>query len=346
MFSPRKAQIIAILLVLSFVSATPSLTRAQAPAKAPDTGTGKPADDKQKRDYSQEAVVVEQLSMAYRFERDGTGQRDLSLRVKVQSDAGVERFGQLIFGYSSANEKLDMDFVRVRKADGTVVNAATTDIQDLTAPIAREAPIYTDSRQKHITVPGLRPGDVLEYHFVWTIHTPLAKDHFWVEHDFVKKSLIVLDDQLTVNIPAASKVKLKIEPGFDPTIKEQDGRRIYSWKHANLKTASEEEEERKKKEEQEEQEPEEEGEDADEVRPDVQLTTFQSWDEVGKWYADLQKDRVVPDEKIKSKPRRSSKDGRLRETKRRRCMNTSRKTSATSVFHWARAGISHTPPPT
>ncbi|HKS09606.1 MAG TPA: DUF3857 and transglutaminase domain-containing protein, partial [Pyrinomonadaceae bacterium] len=299
MFSPRSAQIIAILLALSFIIATPSISRAQAPAKAPDTGKGKPADDKQKRDYSQEAVVVEQLSTAYRFERDGTGQRELTLRVKVQSDAGVERFGQLIFGYSSGNEKLDMDYVRVRKADGTVVNAATTDIQDLTAPIAREAPIYTDSRQKHITVPGLRPGDVLEYHLVWTIHTALAKDHFWVEHDFVKKSLIVLDDQLTINIPAASKVKLKIEPGFDPAIKEQDGRRIYSWKHANLKTASEEEEERKKKDE--EDEPEEESEDADEVRPDVQLTTFQSWDEVGKWYADLQKDRVVPDDKIKVK---------------------------------------------
>ena len=303
MFSPRNAQIIAVLLVLSFLFTTPSITRAQqsspkAPPKSSETSKEKPAADTPKRDYSQEAFVVEQLNTAYRFERDGTGQRESSLRVKVQSDAGVERFGQLIFGYSSANEKLDMDFVRVRKADGTVVSAATTDIQDLTAPIAREAPIYTDSRQKHITVPGLRPGDVLEYHLVWTIHTALAQNHFWVEHDFIKKGIIVLDDQLTVNIPAASKVKLKTEPGFDPAIKEQDGRRIYSWKHSNLKTTSEEEEEQKKKEEAEQVDDQEE---PDEIRPDVQLTTFQSWDEVGQWYADLQKDRVVPDEKIKIK---------------------------------------------
>ena len=33
----------------------------------------------------------------------------------------------------------------------------------------------------------------------------------------------------------------------------------------------------------------------------MQLTTFQSWDEVGQWYAELQRDRVVPDEKIKVK---------------------------------------------
>ena len=305
MFSPRNAQIIALLVALSFITATPSLTRAQSPPKAPDAPKAaakeKAADDKPKRDYSQEAVVIEQLSAGYRFERDGTGQRELSLRAKVQSDAGVERFGQLIFGYSSANEKLDMDFVRVRKADGTVVNAATTDIQDLTAPIAREAPIYTDSRQKHITVPGLRPGDTIEYRVVWTIHAALAQNHFWVEHDFVKRGIIVLDDQLTVNIPAASKVKLKTEPGFDAAIKEQAGRRVYSWKHANLKTASEEEEERKKKEEAEKADEEEEKEEDDEVRPDIQLTTFQSWDEVGQWYANLQKDRVVPDEKIKVK---------------------------------------------
>ena len=294
MFSPRNAQIIALLLTSSlFFGISGSGISAQ-------TSTGKSQTKeaaKEKPDYSQEAVVVEQLSTAYRFERDGTGQRESTLRVKVQSDAGVQRFGQLVFDYSSANEKLDMDYVRVRKADGTVVNAAVSDIQDLTASVAREAPIYTDLRQKHVTVPGLRPGDVLEYHMVWNIQTPLAQNQFWLEHYFVKKNLIVLDDQLTVNIPAASKVKLKTEPGLEPTVKEESDRRIYLWKHSNLKPTSEEEE----KEKEQTGEDEEQGEDAEEFHPDVQLTTFQSWDEVGQWYANLQKDRILPDEKIKVK---------------------------------------------
>lgn len=300
MLFPRNAQIIATLLIFSFLFAIPATTRSQVPPKPADTAKQKPAKPAkpEKPDYSQEAVVIEQVSTAYRFESDGTGQRELTLRAKVQSDAGVERFGQLIFGYSSANEKLDMDFVRVRKTDGTVVNATATDIQDLTAPVAREAPIYTDLRQKHITVPGLRPGDTLEYHIVWTIHTPFAQNHFWVEHDFIQKGVIVLADDLTINIPGASKVKLKTEPGFEPAIKEQEGRRIYSWKHANLKADSEED---KDKDDVSETEAEADADDADEVRPDVQLTTFQSWDEVGQWYAALQRDRIVPDEKIKVK---------------------------------------------
>ena len=250
--SPRNAQIVALLLTLSFVTGTKAQTK-EKPAAPPQKSeskadVSKQTDASKPKDYSQEAVVIEQLATAYRFERDGTGQREQTLRAKVQSDAGVERFGQLVFGYSSANEKLEMDYVRVRKADGTVVNATTSDIQDLTAPVAREAPIYTDSRQKHITVPGLRPGDTIEYHLVWKLHTAFAPNHFWVEHDFVKRGVIVLSDELTVNIPATSKVKLKTETEFAPAIKEQDGRRTYSWKKSNLKTESEREEEEKEKE--------------------------------------------------------------------------------------------------
>jgi len=297
MFSFRNAQTIALLLTCSFFVGLSEVNRlyAQTSANKPQAKPTEAA--KQKPDYSQEAVVVEQLSTAYRFESDGTGRRELTLRVKVQSDAGVERFGQLAFSYSSANEKLDMDYVRVRKADGSVVNAAASDIQDLTAPVAREAPVYTDLRQKHVTVPGLRPGDWLEYHMVWNTHTPLAQNHFWLEHYFLTKGVIVLDDQLTVNIPAASKVKLKSEPGFEPTIKEEGDRRLYFWKHSNLKPDSEEAD----KEKEETDETAAQSEEAEEFHAQVQLTTFQSWEEVGQWYANLQKDRIVPDEKIKVK---------------------------------------------
>ena len=75
-------------------------------------------------DFSQEAFVIEQSRNAYRFEEDGTGRHDTYLRVKVQSEAGVQFWGQLLLGYNAATEKLDILFVRVHKADGSVV---TTD---------------------------------------------------------------------------------------------------------------------------------------------------------------------------------------------------------------------------
>src|SRR5512147_769234 len=74
-------------------------------------------------DYSQEAYVVESQRTAYRFENDGTGRKEITARIRVQTEAGVEAFGQLIFGYSSANESVQIPYVRVLKSGGVVVTA-------------------------------------------------------------------------------------------------------------------------------------------------------------------------------------------------------------------------------
>src|SRR5262249_5529175 len=146
-------------------------------------------------DHSQEAYVVERLRTAYRFENDGTGRRDISARIKIQSEAGVEQWGQLVTGYNSANEKVEIPYVRVLKANGSTITAQPDSVQDLSIPLEKEAPVYTDYRQKHITVPGLRPGDELEYEFVTITDTPLAPQQFWMEHYF-SQSGTVLDEQL------------------------------------------------------------------------------------------------------------------------------------------------------
>ncbi|MFZ1160264.1 MAG: DUF3857 domain-containing protein, partial [Candidatus Sulfotelmatobacter sp.] len=149
--------------------------KALLPAK--DARNGTPAD------YSQEAFVIEKLQNYYRFEADGTGRKESIARIRVQSEAGVQQWGQLQLGYNSANESMEIAYVRVIKADGSVVKAGPDDIQDLSAPVEHEAPVYTDYRQKHVTVPGLRPGEVLEYDLVTTVHTALAPGQFWTEYE-------------------------------------------------------------------------------------------------------------------------------------------------------------------
>src|SRR5215813_13719945 len=88
-------------------------------------------------DYSREAMVYEQYRTAVRFENDGTGRRDATARIRVQSDAGVQALGQLVFGYNAANEKIEINYVRVKKSDGKVVTAGPDSVQDLTSPIQR-----------------------------------------------------------------------------------------------------------------------------------------------------------------------------------------------------------------
>src|SRR5271156_6769147 len=114
-------------------------------------------------DFSQEPFVIEKYLLRARFENDGTGSRTLTSRIKVQSDAGVQQLGELIFGYNSASEKMDVHYVRVLKPDATTVTANAAAVKEMTSPVERDAPEYTDYKETHVTVPSLHPGDVIEY---------------------------------------------------------------------------------------------------------------------------------------------------------------------------------------
>src|SRR2546423_11692191 len=200
--------------------ATPAQTQSQPPnAEKHAGGPEAPKPESNGHDYSRESFVIEQMHSYYRFEADGTGRKETKARIRVQSEAGVQQWGQLQEGYNSANERVEIPYVRVLKEDGSVVKAGDDAVQDLSAPIEREAPVYTDYRQKHVTVPGLRPGEVLEYDVVTVIHTPLAAGQFWTEYEFDKNN-IVLDEKFDVDVPADRALKLKNKAGMDPKITE------------------------------------------------------------------------------------------------------------------------------
>src|ERR1700686_5889173 len=74
-----------------------------------------------KSDYSREAFVSEEDITHVTFENDGTSTRESTARIRIQSGAGVQRFGVLTLPYENSTETLDIDFVRVRKPDGTTV---------------------------------------------------------------------------------------------------------------------------------------------------------------------------------------------------------------------------------
>ena len=213
-------------LAAPFTAPAQSSQKATLPAAPAKPGNAAFKPEEPKHDYSQEAFVVEQLRSTYRFESDGTGRKETVARIRVQSEAGVQQWGQIQIGYNSANERVEIAYVRVTKADGSVVKAGDDAVQDLSAPVEREAPVYTDYRQKHITVPGLRPGEVLEYDMVTVIHTPLAAGQFWAEYEFDKNN-INLDEELNVDVPSDRELKLKSKPGMDPKITEANGRRTY-----------------------------------------------------------------------------------------------------------------------
>jgi len=258
----------------------------------PKTPLTPPAAVEKAADYSQQAFVIEKFITRIRFENDGTSEREQITRIRVQTQAGVQAFGELHFPYNAANDKIEITSVKVTKPNGAVTTAGPDSVQDLTAPVAREAPVYSDLHQKDIVVPGLAPGDTLEYDIQVKEFEPLSRGQFWWEQEFVQK-VIVLDEQLQVDVPAGRTLKVRTKT-VQPEVATANGRTRYLWKNSVLKLDDDDSTTDKKKKKKKHTD------DEDEI-PDVQLSTFQSWDEVGQWYSSLQRDRVKPDETIRSK---------------------------------------------
>lgn len=239
---------------------------------------------------SREPFVIERLESAYRFEADGTRTRSLRSRVRIQTEAALKQFGQVALGYESGLERVSITG-RVIKPDGRATEIPESAVQDLTTEVSRMAPVYSDLREKHLVVPGLRPGDVLEYEFRFEGLAPLSPGQFWAAHDF-NREVVVEDERLRIDVPGGKYVNVKTKPGLDATVEEKDGRRVYSWRSSNLKP----------------REPEQpsllrllrKGSD-DAEPPAVQLSTFKTWAEVGDWYAGLESGRREPDDAIRAR---------------------------------------------
>jgi hypothetical protein len=240
-------------------------------------GTPAPAD------YKSEAVIVERLDSVYRYNADGTGSKLDTDSALIQSEAGVQNFSVLRIPYAADTQRLQIHYVRVRKADGSVVDTPATDAQDLPAPVTQEAPFYSDLHMLQLPVRGLSVGDHLEYEVVTTFSHPEAANQFWAEESF-GSGVVVLSRSIELHVPSATYLNV-YSPKNKPTVTKEAAETVYRWHGSQLKpsvTPSK-------------------GDD-DTATPEppadklaaIAWTTFHSWAEVGEWYRKLSADRVQP----------------------------------------------------
>src|SRR6476660_2859276 len=90
--SSRRFFLLPLLLVSSLLAQVP------APNPVPVAPVN-PAGPPVVLGHSEEAYVVEKLRTSYRLENDGTGRRGFYVKIKVQSEAGGEQWGQVVVGY-------------------------------------------------------------------------------------------------------------------------------------------------------------------------------------------------------------------------------------------------------
>jgi tetratricopeptide (TPR) repeat protein len=235
-------------------------------------------------DYSKEAFVLEQSSDKFKFENNGTYIREIRMRIRIQSDAGVQHFSVVKFAYQTSSEIFAVDYVRVTKPDGAVVVTPPDTFQDMPADITREAPFYSDAHETQVAVKGLGVGDLLEYQAHWQHNKPLIPGQFWLDYNFAHRG-IVLQEIMEVSVPRGRAIKLK-SSAIQPVIVDSGQYEVYTWTSSNLTNKDD------KKEKQEQQERSWQQVRGRQPQPEIELSSFRTWEELGAWYEGLQRDRV------------------------------------------------------
>jgi tetratricopeptide (TPR) repeat protein/transglutaminase-like putative cysteine protease len=248
--------------------------------------------------YASESLVFEQLQRVYRFAADGTGTRELSGVIAVHDPAAVKQLSVLPFEFASSAEHVEIEYVRVRHPDGSIISTSAADAQQLPVEITREAPFYSDIKQEQIPVRSLSPGDHLEYKVRIVRTKPESPGRIWGSDTFFTPSsgFVALAETIELHVP--KDVYLQVwSPQHKPSISQTATERVYTWQSAQLKPVA--------------------GKDRnaqllmdnnpdlgtkdDPKLPDIAWTSFHSWADVGAWYRGLEGSRVEPDADVRAR---------------------------------------------
>lgn len=309
-------------LALAFLAlqiVTLSAGRPQSGTVSPDRNNHKaPAHAAQEKLLADEPYVFDRYAVIVRFQNDGTEERELSVRVRVQSNDAAQQFRDLPFRYIAPNEQVSIRSATIRKRDGTTTNilAAPNSTKDSASRVTKDFPAYVSLKEMHLLAPSLAAGDILEYDVVTRIVKPFSPGEFWFDYAFMRDS-IALDEQLELDLPSGREFSIRAPDlsrldgkenrfagakldgsEFVFTQTQRPGRVVLRWTHANPRRISAEEQDARQR---------------GAAPPDVSLTSFEDWNAVARWYAQAEKESSRVDTQIKVKSheliRAESSDG-------------------------------------
>jgi transglutaminase-like putative cysteine protease/tetratricopeptide (TPR) repeat protein len=271
---------------------------APEPLNAPQTpaATAKPT-------YAQEPYVLQQLTTVYSYRADGTGYRELTVAARIQSDAALRTLGVLQVSFASASERVELHYARARHPDGSVTDTALNAALEQPAPVTREAPFYSDLKQKELPITGLHVGDTLEWQARIVRTAAEAPNQFWGSESFFAEG-IALSEDVELHIPATKRVIIWTNPtaGATPSDVTTNGERVLHWHHISTKpTVGPAAEAAKTAAKTHLLTPAEELDATEGKLPSIAFTTFADWAAVGDWYRQLATSRALPDATIQAK---------------------------------------------
>src|SRR5256712_1655946 len=212
-----------------------------------------------------------------RLEADGRGSRTYRQVVQILTREAAETCGEQSFSYVSGRERLTLNWVRVRTPTAEVISAQPAHQQESIAPVAQEAPVFSDAKVRRVSSGGIAPGTLLDYSYTVETLKPVMPGDFqrgWrvTTGRLTRRSRYVLD------VPANLAVRVKeVNLTFPRTVVEGRGRRVYTWATADVPKI--------------EREPF--AADSNGIDQYIDVAALVQWTDVARWYGTLSGDRYA-----------------------------------------------------
>lgn len=187
----------------------------------------------------------------------------------IASEQGARDYTTRTVTYSPGAQKLHVLHARVFKADGRIVNAET--VSD-SGPADATSAMYYDTRTRTLRYPSLEKGDVIELDYRLTPDTATNPygDYFGglvTFGSFLPRKL----QRYVLITPSSHPLHLAAERVPKASETRAHGDTVYAWEMRNLPPLPNEPKEPA----------------TTEFAPYVHVSTFASWAQVGRWYAQL-----------------------------------------------------------
>ncbi|MCS6856562.1 MAG: DUF3857 domain-containing protein [Sandaracinaceae bacterium] len=234
-------------------------------------------------------VVLEDLTVNTVYE-NGLGSRFRQFVARVLDEEGARALRTHVVPFDPEVQRVSLRMARVYRNNRIIESARTTEHMVGEGPYR----IYYDMREFVITLPNLEPGDVVElrYRIDDVAERNRFHDYFGDLHFF--QGAVPIERMRYILIGPKNKQFYFHRPKISHEFKEQiqGDHKVYTFIADRISALH----------------PEEGMPGPTETRPYLHLSTYQNWEEVGRWWWGLIRDQLEADERIKEKVREITKD--------------------------------------
>jgi len=209
-------------------------------------------------------------------------------RICLLTREGIKNYGEVQWPYDTELSELHLDYARTITPDGREVIPAPSAIHEVTPPFLKDAPMYSSVKLYTVSMPALEPGAIIDWQMTIRDKETAPEElraglstiwHFAWE-------IPVQRSRLAVEVPEGTDLRWQARGiEIEPIVQTAPGTVVYEFTETDIPAITYEP-----------YMP-----DLRALSPLVVVSTYDSWDGIAAWYAELAEDRYQTSSELLAK---------------------------------------------